>query len=110
MQAHWLQQTIACGLGALADALGQMGHISRGEVLARHPNVLSAALDELSDESTDNSTVWLSASRVISELLPARWTRTSTDRRGLRRAFLQAQQWTCSRRLQDRLCVRIRET
>ena len=57
---------------ALADALGQMGHISRGEVLARHPNVLSAALDELSDESTDNSTVWLSASRVISELLPAR--------------------------------------
>ena len=57
---------------ALADALGQMGHIPRGEVLARHPNVLSAALDELSDENTDNSTVWLSASRVISELLPAR--------------------------------------
>ena len=57
---------------ALADALQQMGPIPRGEVLARHPNVLSAALDELTDEITDNATIGLFASRVMSELLPAR--------------------------------------
>ena len=68
--AHTNKRLVAWS--ALADALQQMGLIPRGEVLARHPNVLSAALDELTDEITDNATIGLFASRVMSELLPAR--------------------------------------